>query len=256
MAVPVQGRADEAPSEVHLTSRPLASFSDSRPETPEDGRPQLVVDGFAWTEACDQLCHRSLGVFDDFLSTLISQIAEGRKTIGMVGIDAAAGGTTVALCLARLLAAKGLKTAVVDANFERPEVAEHLGVRVTEGWNSALSGTVLLGEVMIESLGDRLTLVPLSEALDPRPLLAPSLRASLVWRMLREPHEVVLVDCGDLSNDRTAESLKQLSACLPLDAVYMVCDKRTTTPQELINGSRRMKDLELNLLGTIENFIE
>lgn len=251
----VSEQAEEATSTVHLTSRPLNSFTEAQ-DTPDDTKPQLVVDAFAWTDTCEQLCQRNRGIFDGFLTELLSQITAGRKRIGFVGLDTAAGGTTVTLCLARLLAAKGLRTVVVDADFEHPQIADHLGVCVSEGWNAALAGNLPLAEVLIESLADRLTLAPLCEAVDAQALLVSSLRTSLVWKMLSEPHEVVLVDCGSTGNDRATQSLKQLTQVMPLDALYAIYDKQTTTPQELVNGTRHLKDLGLNLLGTIENFIE
>jgi hypothetical protein len=69
-------------------------------------------------------------------------------------------------------------------------------------------------------------------------------------------HEAVLVDCGAIDNDRTAENLSRLTQAMPVDGVYVVYDKRTTTPQELVNGTRQLRERGLNLLGMIENFIE
>ena len=241
------------PDPVHLSSRPLSSYSPE--ELPVDeARPQLVVDRFAWPEVCDDLRAQSGGALAEFLATFLAETPNLRKTVALVGTDFGAGCTTTTLCLAQLLAAHGMRPAIIDADFARPSLADQLSVKVSHGWDAAISGAMPLGEVLIESLEDHLVLAPLGGPVPAEPLMAPSLRTSLLWRMLREPHDVLLFDAGTVEDEASIITLKSLVDTVPLDGVYAVCDVRSTPPQDLITFARHLKVAGIKLLGVIENF--
>jgi Mrp family chromosome partitioning ATPase len=249
----VSVEAPAKPAEVHLTSRPLSSFSSEAVST-DEARPQLVVDRFAWPDVCEDLRNNLSPIFDQFLSDFLSEPTQ-RKAVAMVGVDFGAGCTTTTLCLAQHLAARGLRPAIVDADFARPSLADQLSVKVSHGWNTAISGAMPLGDVLIESLEDRIVLAPLEDSLVERPTLANNLRSTLFWRMLREPHDVMIVDAGTVDDENFQNALRSLCESAALDGVYAVCDARSTSPQQLVVFARRLKSQGVNLLGIIENFV-
>jgi Mrp family chromosome partitioning ATPase len=250
---PAAAHTTTEPAEVHLTSRPLSSFS-SDAASPDESQPQLVVDRFAWPDVCEDLRNDLRPVFDQFLNVFLSAPTQ-RKAVAMVGIDFGAGCTTTTLCLAQHLAARGLRPAIVDADFARPGVADQLSVKVSHGWNTAISGAMPLGDVLIESLEDRIVLAPLEDSLVERPTIENNLRSTLFWRMLREPHDVMIVDAGTVDDESSQAALRSLCDAAGLDGVYAVCDARSTSPQQLVVFARRLKSQGINLLGIIENFV-
>ena len=242
------------PAAVHLTSRPLSSFSESNIPV-DEARPQLVVDRFNWPDVCDDIQALPSRVFEPILASFVASAAKGLKTFAVVGTDIGCGCTTTTLCLARLLSAHGIRTAVVDANFVRPSLAEQLSVKVTDGWDRAMTGTLPLGEVLIESLEDRIVLAPLDQPISAAPSAANNLRTSLVSRMLRDANDMVLIDAGAIDDDGAADTLASLALAMPINGVYAVCDMRAAPTQELVAFARRFKTRKIDLLGTIENFI-
>jgi Mrp family chromosome partitioning ATPase len=253
--IPLSFLVSEPPaSAVPLTSRPLSSYSSEGLST-DEARPQLVVDRFAWPEVCDDLRMRAGAAFAEFLKTSVLEAPKVCRAVALVGTDFGVGCTTTALCLAQHLAARGMRPAIVDANFARPELADQLSVKVNHGWDAALIGTMPLGEVLIESLEDHMVLAPLRAPTPAEPLVASSLRASLIWQMLREAHDVLLVDAGTVDDEASLAAIKSLCEAMPLDGLYAVYDIRSTTTQGLINFSRHLKVAGVKLLGMIENFV-
>ena len=252
---PVEPVSPEATSieAVHLTSRPLSSYASEEPSA-DEARPQFVVDRFSWPEACGNLRHQARESIERFADELTTAGTKVCRAIAFVSTESGVGCTTTTLCLARQLALAGLRPALVDANFSRPRLADELSVKAAHGWDAAMAGEVPLGEVLIESLEDQIVLAPLVETSSAAPLLSASLRTSLIWRMLREPHDILLFDAGNLEDPSSLENLRCLCETAPLDGVYAVCDARSTTPHDVVAWTHRLKDSGIKLLGLIENF--
>ena len=238
---------------VHLTSRPLTTFAaDAQPA--DDGRPQWVVDRFAWPEVCGAMRNQTRGAIADFVQALLTDSSKAHQAVALVGTELGAGCTAITLCLARQLASQGLRAAIVDADLARPGMADQLSVKVSHGWDAAMTGILPLGEVLIESLAEPIVLAPLREPISAEKLMRCNQRASVAWRMLREPNDVILLDAGTFDENVSLAPLKALCEVVPLDGVYAVCDTRATSPQELVHFARCLNLAGVKLLGVIENF--
>lgn len=219
----------------------------------ETFRALLEVDRFAWPEVCQQLLLRAAAAFDRFTAELTSRAAEGQKSVALVGCGPKHGATTALCCAARQLAAQGLNCALVDADLRRCELATRLGVAVAAGWDDALSGEVSLGEVVVASLEDRLTLVPRRAPLGDGERPNGSLRAAVTFQLLRDHFDLLLLDGGSTGDDQHVELLAACASLLRLDCVYLVYDRRAGE-DTAAQTARRLERAGLNVGGAIENF--
>lgn len=214
-------------------------------------RPQLVVDRFLWPELCDEL-DRSLATGKQRLADAMG--FSQHRAIAVVGADAGAGASTALLAVARRLIAEGIGVTITDANFRRPALAELLSVKVARGWQEAVEQRVPLEDVLIESTDDRLVLAPLSAPRDPDSIVAGAVAISAAFEAMRTLSEVLLVDAGPIPANANFSTLQLLCEAAKLEGIFLVCDRRNTTPQEVVALVRELKASGIAVLGTIENF--
>ena len=242
-----------------------AQSTDSRPimaevvsESDRDGEflPLLRVEHFLWPEACLGMSQQAPEQLNLLTDSLVRQSAQGRTVVGFGVYGAGEGCTTILLSAARSLASSGMKTIMVDADFDNPCLDERLGIACQIGWGDVLDAGEPLEEAAVESDRDRLALLPLgrqssdgNDGSDRRGHLAS------VLRQLREHYDLVLVDLGKLdadafSGDRLGRSLGEC-----IDAVVVVRDVRNGARSELDEVKRLLQKAELVELGVVENFV-
>jgi Mrp family chromosome partitioning ATPase len=214
-------------------------------------RPQLVVDRFLWPELCDKLDQALRGSSVPLKQQMNSS---KHRAVAIAGTDPGAGVSTALLTVARHLVAESVSATVMDANFSRPALAEMLGVVVNRGWDAALDGKTPLDEVLIESNEERLVLAPWA---GPSGMESHAAKSSAIAAMMQSLHdlsEILLIDAGPLDSDDARNAFQSVYKAASLDGVYLVCDRRRTTPQEVVGLIRELKSSGISVLGTIENF--
>jgi Mrp family chromosome partitioning ATPase len=257
----------DSPTTLARTSPPplplpaiVAAKSDLEEET---SRAAFDVDHFAWPEVCNALLEKRASDFARLAGQLVTESALGRKVVAITGSRRGDGRTTLALTLARRLATSAVKIVLVDADFEAPQLAARLGLTVQSGWEKVLNDGLPVWEGLIESLKDRLSLLPLA----PRPLSGAGqpLAADFVARnvaiirqhleTLRKYFDVVLVDAGAIKSARSDAKLRgPLALAGSLDAAILVSDARMAAPGRVADLQRRLSEARITPLGIAENF--
>jgi Mrp family chromosome partitioning ATPase len=218
-------------------------------------RPAFEVDRFAWPEPSDALIERIGPQADELAQELMAEAALGRNVIAVGGDSRGAGATTLALVLGRQLAKSGAKVALVDADFAAPQLAGQLGLVIGIGWETvlALPEKTSLWETMVESIEDRLTVVPLASRSRLNVSGAIAERLADCLGQLSEAFDLVLVDIGPMSlTDPKASWLTAPGN--GLDAAILACDVRSAEAERLTVLSRRLMDANIPALGVAENF--
>ncbi|HEY1066117.1 MAG TPA: hypothetical protein VGE52_08405, partial [Pirellulales bacterium] len=120
--------ASSEPTTPFVSPRGVQSLADMTQASTAvtDWGPAATVDRFEYPEVCDNL----LAVAADEFSALADEIARSSQDGGKLYLAASCqgneGATTVVLCVARTLAARGLRTVVVDQDVTHPGLAEAL----------------------------------------------------------------------------------------------------------------------------------
>ncbi len=224
-AIPIdQGDAPGVPSpHFHLLAR----------------RPLFEVDRFRWSDVCEVLIDQAAHVFDALVDRIKNEASQGRGVNVVTSHRNGEGRKTILCCLARLLAAAGLKVVVADANFSNPALAQHLRLLPRAGWEEVLLRGVRPSRALIESLEDGVSLLPLCEPLAGDDIQRQAPRIASTLKRLRESHDVVLLEGGPLQ--------ACLAGRLPpemIDAAVVVRDASTTS-QSTVDAMA----LELSVYG-------
>jgi Mrp family chromosome partitioning ATPase len=246
----VEPARDEVPDE------PPARTREVQPPMPVDRfRPAYQVDQFAWSPTAGKLSLSAGLQLDRLADGLAAGLSEGRKVIGLGACSQGEGCTTLLLCAARRLAQHGLNVLMVDADVDHPCLARRLGLMPETGWEDVLAGRVPPAEAVIESIQDRLSILPLrglSAEQDTPARLTVSPATSLA--VLREHYELILVDLGELNNAMPAGQPLEAAAHW-LDAVVLVHNVRTTPQAELMQTRDRLQMAGIAEAGIAENFV-
>ncbi|HTM56736.1 MAG TPA: AAA family ATPase [Pirellulales bacterium] len=234
---------------------PLSSFGTSLKLADSSVRAEHEVESLAWPANCDKLVARAKPAWAAFSGQVLRSVERGQNIIGVTSTVRGEGRTTISLILAREIAAHGKRCVVVDADFEHPSLAESCGVASQIGWNQLLqAGEVSLGEVMIESLADRVTLVPWHGARPNAQAAGAMLRVAGAFAELSEQYDLVLVDVMPVVNRAGAVELGRLAKTIPFDAIYVVRDARWTLDEQLTDCVTELRLADLPVAGIIENF--
>lgn len=247
---------------VPVYAEPAVSLSASAPPAPmETGvQPQFVAAfetrRFAWPRAAEVLIAAAGTEFASFLGELEERIRGGRQTLVVTGAERGEGRTTVLLALARLLANRGLRTAIVDCDLKAPTLAEMLGVRAEVGWDDVYAERLQVQDALIESTEDRVTILPMRNGLaNPRVMAGNRILATMI-DTLRGHYDMVLVDVGPLSDDPAAIDLTAALTGAHLDDALVVRDRRRTSAKDLQAVCRRLSALGIHHWDIAENFTE
>jgi Mrp family chromosome partitioning ATPase len=236
-----------------IGTAPLSTFAPA-PHIDESSRALLEVDHLAWPEACDDLLARAREAWDTFAAQLAERAALKKACLAIAASQPGDGCTTIALATAKRLAADGMQTAIVDADFRNPALARSCGIAIQTGWNDVLNGDLPLGEALVSATRDGVTLMPWRGGVASMPEAAGSMRASTMFGMLRTQFDAVLIDAGQLADADAAASFARFAQAIRLDGLYLLHDARSgaASQNETCAALRRAG---LTVLGIIENFV-
>lgn len=240
-AVSVSAAAPPAPLETGVQAPFTAAFETRR---------------FAWPRAAEVLIAAAGTEFASFVGELEERIRGGRQTLVVTGAERGEGRTTVLLALARLLANRGLRTAIVDCDLKAPTLSETLGVRAEVGWDDVYAERLQVQDALIESTEDRVTILPMRNGLaNPRVMAGNRILATMI-DALRGHYDMVLLDVGPLGDDPAAIDLTSALTGARLDDALVVRDRRRTSAKDLQAVCRRLSALGIHHWDIAENFTE
>lgn len=216
------------------------------------GEPRAT--GFAepsWPETVRVLESRHGARFDALADQLLAaREARHLRVLLFTSCHRAEGRTSLVLALARRLAARPLRTLLIDADLGGPMLASALGLRVRAGLDDVVERDVVLSEAIHETHGGRLSILPLRGGVErPREFLA-SPGWSLVMARARREFDLVLLDGGPLFTGLSAAALHRT-----VDAAVLVVHRGLTTDRALERAAEVLEAGGVPLLGLAETFV-
>jgi Mrp family chromosome partitioning ATPase len=221
-------------------------FADDR-ESSAVLEPALQVDRFHWPKICITLNERVDAGVALLVDELFAGADAGRKLLAVTSYRRGEGQTTLVLCTARALAARGARVALVDA-ADSPKLAVRLGVSPEAGWHESRRRGLPLDEALIESSIDGVTLLPASSHGDQSPRFDfPTVRRDL--ERLREAYDFVLVDASPFDSD------SELFERAPFDGAILVHDVSTSSFVNPSITDRHLAKVQIGWWRIVENFV-
>ncbi len=233
-----------------VSSRPvILPMSGSSPSW----RPVFEVGAFTWPELTDVLLQAAALQFRAAALDLIEASRRHRKVIAVTAARRGEGCTMVTMALAKALAEQQQRVILVDAHFDAPSLADNLGLATQVGWEDTLSGEKPLAEALVESLEDRLIVLPWRQAAAPDWRLSVS-RLKQSFDELRRHCDIVLIDAGPFGDIKDRRHLLSWAAPCRVDRALVVRDLRTTTDDETTDIERRLHGCGIAQWNFVENF--
>src|SRR5439155_16951822 len=163
---------------------------------PKPALPLWEVDRFHWPRTCEKLMADQQGYLSRAGSKLVAAMQDGLKVLAITGSRRGEGRTTLALCLARAAVKAGIQTAIMDADFARPQLASKIALEIAFGWQDAALGRIPLSEAAVKSLADEITVLPLESSAATRSLSLADPRVTATIRAAAATFELLIVDLG------------------------------------------------------------
>lgn len=258
-ADPAVSDSPQYPEVGHAVPPPHLAAPLEEPQPEPDAtqwRPMLQVDHYVWPETWSRLQTIAIRQMDQLTEGLMAIVRDGSKVLGFGSCSSGEGVTTLALAAGRRLALQGLRVVLVDANLANPKVAASLGLLPQVGWEETLAGRMPLEEVLIESLADQLAVLPVHEPTDnPSDAATDESRVTESLDTLAMHYDAVLIDLGPLESPATAGGLLGRGIRQRLDAVVLVHNVRSTTPDRLADLQNNLAMADIAHAGTIQNFV-
>jgi Mrp family chromosome partitioning ATPase len=219
-------------------------------------RPLLQVDRFVWPPVCNRLVSAASEQIDRFCETFVAANARGQKVLAIAGYRAGEGATTLLFCVARRLADRGLRIAIIDADPDAPQLARQFGLQIECGWETVLLGHLPLAEVVIESSDRQVALLPLCS---PRGVGGkfpdnPSVAAECIDTLAAQ-YDLVLVDLGPLEQTAGGKAIP-CGIGDHLDAAVLVQDMRKTSTERLVEVQRNLRSAGIAHAGVVRNLVQ
>ena len=216
-------------------------------------RPLLQVERLSWPEIVGRLAQEAGDALSHFTDELRHGVLGGCKVIALTGCRRGDGVTTLVLCLAHCLVERGLRVAVLDGDFEHPRLGRRLGLLPEAGWQQAIFGQMSLAEVTIESVEDRLMVLPwASPSASDRHKVPLPCRPVETLGELRESYDVILVDAGSSGQD-SSSLLGSVSEQGWADAVVLIHHVRSVAQAEYLETCCRLQAGHEKIV-VVENF--
>ena len=213
-----------------------------------DFKPAWEVDQLLWPEFCEELYSSESEYFRHAGQKLNAACRQGLRVLAVASSQAGEGCTTLAMCLARAVAAAGGRVALVDANLQHPAMSQSLGLEFSRGWQDAALSKLPLSEVAVVSNADGITLFPLDNQQEP---LQPA-RVSDVLREASAAADLVILDVGP--HPSSQQNLLEGGQACPVDAAIVVRDLRNTTERTTLETAAHLKQLGVEAVGIAENY--
>ena len=248
------GEPAPRPTKTAPPPQPLSSFT-PQPKLHDGCRALLEVDRFHWPTAVEELLAKASSQWDLFAEQLVAQMGQGKKCLAIGSLTRGVGRTAITLAIAKHLAARGQRTVAVDADPERPGLVRTCGVSVHTGWDDLVSSELSLGESLIASIEEGITVMPWRTAVPGGRALPASLRVSTLFGSLREHYDLILLDCAPMTGKTAIADFAAFAKAAHLDALYLVHNLNQPAHRPLAELCSRLSNAGLPLAGVIENFV-
>ena len=211
------------------TLPPLAStLSDWQSAEQPSIQPAFFVPCFDWPADCRQLLAVRRPMWDELVEQLQRGAQDDRRVLAIAPASRGAGATTLSLTLALALAEHGVRAALVDGDWDDPQLSTRLGLAPQVGWDDSDETQTDPSGLLIESAADGLVLLPCRQPLVAALVDLPYHAARMV-RTLRATYDLVLVDTGPI--DSPSVSWRRVWHRSLVDGVILVERAANTTDQ-------------------------
>jgi len=206
-------------------------------------RPAIQLERFAWPSLVSRWTRGCGEQLDAVADALFRAMRSEQRIIGFTSCRPGEGVSSVVLAAARRLSQRRCRFAVLEGNWDAPQMARRLALLGNDGWEAVIEGRRDLTDVMVGADEGRAAVVP---ALRAPAVTADPPRIAETYDLLRQNYEIILVDlpprgCG--------------TRCLGTlcDSVVLVQHPRQTRFREIQQYAEQWSSEGVGVLGVVQN---
>ncbi|MCH2180567.1 MAG: hypothetical protein MK108_01050 [Mariniblastus sp.] len=157
----------------------------------------VTGNGFAWPELVLQLVNDPRGAIDSLGQAVLHLLGHGENRIGITSTRFGEGCSTIAASLALWASNFDQSVLLVDGHFNRPRLAQQLGIKVAEPWTVSSHDPDSIEERIHHLGGTSVGMLPL--ATEGAVMDSPEQAFDVLGRSLRtisEQYDLVVIDIG------------------------------------------------------------
>lgn len=154
------------------------------------------------------------------------------------------GKTVLAISLARLAAASGLKTLIIDSDFRRPMLLDIVGGKADCGIAEVLSGSRRLDQCIVKDVRSDAQILPCPRTPPNAPDLLSCRAMNLLMESVQATYDMVLVDSAPMLPVNDTKVISKLA-----DAVLFVVLWNKTPRDAVVNAVKCLADVHAPIAG-------
>jgi capsular exopolysaccharide synthesis family protein len=190
--------------------------------------------------------------FDQAVMNLhILKKQNGYKSFVICGCEVGDGTTTVAINLAAAIAASGWNTVLIDGDMRKRNGYKRLNENASIGLSDYLMGKADIDSVIYETTTENLFYIPCGELIDNPVRLLCSSKMNDVRDELANEFDYIIYDMPAIKAAMDAKVV-----AVNEDATILVSTIGRTSKNGLIDAANSLKEVNVNLIGTIINKID
>ncbi len=210
------------------------------------------VDSFTWPRQTDELLAMSAKSMEILADASYRLLTSPNVRLAFAGASPQSGTTTLMASVGRVLAAKGKRVLMIDANFANPELSNRLNLSRRISWLDAVRRKQDANQSIVRGLRSNICVMPLA-----------SLGARTNWpnfildwlgdivNDVKSRFDVVLIDVGS-----SHQMMQELSQCnLLIDAAVLVNNVSSSQPHDLGPLNLSLNDFGLSRFVIADNHV-
>ncbi len=189
-------------------------------------------------------------IFRSLATELLSRAKEKEQVVLVTSAARFEGRTSVAQNVARMAAARGIRTCLVEADLRKPDLGYFsplLGIpTISSGLGAVLRGERTAADVAVRTESDNLAVLPFGEAAGLSPEALGGDRMRMALESLRSLFELVLVDAAPLLGN--SEALMLAPRC---DAALYILESRALPKAAHKEALAKLATSGLTVMGAV-----
>lgn len=174
-------------------------------------------------------------------------VKTGLQSVLVTSIGQGEGRSSVAIGIAMAAAASGIRVALVDADTEKPTLADALRLDLQYGWVDTIRGGLPIKEIAVHAVEDGVTLIPL---MPPHgQTAATAYEVTRLVETLKSHFDLLIID------GPSAASPDALKIATAFDSAVLVRDVTRTGDSAMNEIAAQMQSAGVQGVGVVDNFV-
>ena len=246
------GRAVNRPTPAPI-QRPTKTTQTTRKQSaPSTSIVAWEVDDFKWPSVITKMNKLNTQIANAMAEAAFSSLSAADQRLAVIGSGRGPGTTTIAMYIARVLAARGKQVLLVDADLSKPELTQRLGIPATMSWTNVINENRKCCEAIIRSNTTGICVMPVAK-----------ISARVTWPdyvydclagildAVRKNFDAVIMDMGP-----TSQVIRELSRPkLLVDAAMLVHNAKVNDRNNYSRNQTELNSFGIKKLVVAENFV-